>query len=185
MIWSFFGRALKNGHCPKASSSRHGQRNADAKLHKKKAGTTTPYSKSGWRLPTTPKTQEPLSLASATRKKNYARKNTIMGASAPYPRKLWQSLPISAIMQAGDMTMATMNVSLPDPMKGWVEDQAQSGRYSNASDYVRDLIRRDQERAAKIAQMQRLVDEARGSGISKRSLADIRHAAQQQVGVEI
>ena len=81
--------------------------------------------------------------------------------------------------------MATMNVSLPDPMKGWVEDQAQSGRYSNASDYVRDLIRRDQERAAKIAQMQRLVDEARASGISKRSLADIRHAAQQQVGVEI
>ena len=81
--------------------------------------------------------------------------------------------------------MATMNVSLPDPMKGWVEDQAQSGRYSNASDYVRDLIRRDQERAAKIAQMQRLVDEARASGISKRSLAEIRDEARQQAGVEI
>ena len=42
--------------------------------------------------------------------------------------------------------MATMNVSLPDPMKNWVETQAKSGRYGNASDYVRDLIRRDQER---------------------------------------
>lgn len=41
--------------------------------------------------------------------------------------------------------MATMNVSLPDPMKDWVEAQAQTGRYSNASDYVRDLIRRDQD----------------------------------------
>ena len=49
--------------------------------------------------------------------------------------------------------MATMNVSLPDPMKHWVEAQARTGRYSNASDYVRDLIRRDQERTAQIAQL--------------------------------
>ena len=47
--------------------------------------------------------------------------------------------------------MATMNVSLPDQMKDWVEAQAQTGRYANSSDYVRDLIRKDQERAAKIA----------------------------------
>ena len=40
--------------------------------------------------------------------------------------------------------MGTMNISLPDPMKSWVEDQAKSGRYANSSDYVRDLIRRDQ-----------------------------------------
>lgn len=37
--------------------------------------------------------------------------------------------------------MASMIVSLPDPMKDWVEAQARTGRYSNASDYVRDLIR--------------------------------------------
>ncbi len=37
--------------------------------------------------------------------------------------------------------MATMNVSLPDPMKEWVEEQVGGGLYSNASDYVRDLIR--------------------------------------------
>lgn len=40
--------------------------------------------------------------------------------------------------------MATMNVSLPDAMKDWVESQTRTGRYGNASDYVRDLIRRDQ-----------------------------------------
>ena len=60
--------------------------------------------------------------------------------------------------------MATMNVSLPEPMKGWVEDQTRSGRYSNASDYVRDLIRRDQERAAGIAELQKLIDEGLQSG---------------------
>lgn len=54
-------------------------------------------------------------------------------------------------------------------MKEWVEAQSKTGRYSNASDYVRDLIRRDQERGEKIAAMQRLVDEGLQSGIGDRS----------------
>lgn len=62
--------------------------------------------------------------------------------------------------------MATMNISLPDQMKTWVEQQSADGRYSNSSDYVRDLIRRDQIRAEQIAHMQRLVDEAYASGVS-------------------
>ncbi|AYM61602.1 putative transcriptional regulator, CopG/Arc/MetJ family [Agrobacterium sp. ATCC 31749] len=65
--------------------------------------------------------------------------------------------------------MVTMNISLPEPMKEWVEAQSKTGRYSNASDYVRDLIRRDQERGEKIAAMQRLVDEGLQSGIGDRS----------------
>lgn len=63
--------------------------------------------------------------------------------------------------------MATMNVSLPDPMKDWVEGQAKSGRYSNASDYVRDLIRRDQDRHAAVTELQALVDEGLASGTAQ------------------
>ena len=73
--------------------------------------------------------------------------------------------------------MATMNVSLPDAMKAWVEAQAESGRFSNASDYVRDLIRRDQDRQAKIDNMQRLVTEAIESGEGARTLNELRAAA--------
>lgn len=62
--------------------------------------------------------------------------------------------------------MATMNISLPDPMKNWVEAQARSGRYSNASDYVRDLIRRDQERAAQIARLQTAITGGIESGVA-------------------
>ncbi|MFJ1307550.1 type II toxin-antitoxin system ParD family antitoxin [Agrobacterium sp. P15N1-A] len=65
--------------------------------------------------------------------------------------------------------MATMNISLPAPMKEWVEAQSRTGRYSNASDYVRDLIRKDQERGEKIAAMQRFVDEGFQSGVGHRS----------------
>ncbi|WP_311770253.1 type II toxin-antitoxin system ParD family antitoxin [Sphingomonas endophytica] len=69
--------------------------------------------------------------------------------------------------------MATMNISLPDAMKDWVEQQAATGRYSNSSDVVRDLIRREQVRAEKIANMQRLVDEGRASGVSARSFEQV------------
>ena len=62
--------------------------------------------------------------------------------------------------------MATMNVSLPDAMKAWVEEQVQTGRYGNSSDYVRDLVRRDQERAEAREKLQQMVDEALASGIS-------------------
>ncbi|MDZ5450755.1 MULTISPECIES: type II toxin-antitoxin system ParD family antitoxin [Labrys] len=65
--------------------------------------------------------------------------------------------------------MATMNVSLPDPMKDWVEAQTRTGRYANASDYVRDLIRKDQERNDKIAAMQQFVDDGLKSDIGSRS----------------
>lgn len=69
--------------------------------------------------------------------------------------------------------MATMNISLPDQMKAWVEAQSADGRYANSSDYVRDLIRREQIRAEKIANMQRLVDEAYASGFSDKSVDEI------------
>jgi len=79
--------------------------------------------------------------------------------------------------------MATMNVSLPDAMKAWVEGQSDSGRYSNASDYVRDLIRRDQERAAKIEAMQRLIDGGMASGVSERSVEEVLAEARRRAGL--
>lgn len=60
--------------------------------------------------------------------------------------------------------MGTMNISLPDPMKAWVEDQARSGRYANSSDYVRDLIRRDRLRLEAIMELQAAIDAGLASG---------------------
>lgn len=60
--------------------------------------------------------------------------------------------------------MGTMNISLPDPMKSWVEEQAKTGRYANTSDYVRDLIRRDRARREAIAEIQAAVDAGLSSG---------------------
>ena len=42
--------------------------------------------------------------------------------------------------------MSTMNVSLPDELKSYVDDQVGGGAYGSTSEYVRDLIRRDMDR---------------------------------------
>jgi len=63
--------------------------------------------------------------------------------------------------------MATMNISLPDPMRNWVQDRVSEGQYASGSDYVRDLIRQDQSRRAKIEAMQQAVTEGLESGTAK------------------
>ena len=44
--------------------------------------------------------------------------------------------------------MTTMNISLPDVMKEFIDTQVQERGYSTSSEYVRDLIRKDQVRQA-------------------------------------
>ncbi len=39
--------------------------------------------------------------------------------------------------------MPTLNVSLPEQLKSWIMQQIEAGKYSSASDYLRDLIRED------------------------------------------
>ncbi|AFK54800.1 type II toxin-antitoxin system ParD family antitoxin [Tistrella mobilis] len=81
------------------------------------------------------------------------------------------------------MAMATMNVSVTDQMKIWVEGQVESGRYGNASDYIRDLIRRDQERRAALADIQRLIDEGLASGSSGLSMQDVLTEARRRAAL--
>ncbi|HEX8625581.1 MAG TPA: type II toxin-antitoxin system ParD family antitoxin [Allosphingosinicella sp.] len=74
--------------------------------------------------------------------------------------------------------MAQMNVSIPDKLKGWAEQRVAEGRYSSTSDYIRDLVRRDQEREEKLSRLQSAIDEGRASGVSDRDpfdyLAELR-----------
>ncbi|HAY06705.1 MAG TPA: type II toxin-antitoxin system ParD family antitoxin [Hyphomonas sp.] len=60
--------------------------------------------------------------------------------------------------------MATMNISLPDQMKAWVEAQSADGKYANSSDLIRDLIRREQIKQEKIAALNEKIEEAYASG---------------------
>lgn len=73
--------------------------------------------------------------------------------------------------------MTTMTVSVPDPMKNWVQGQVETGKYANASDYVRNLIRRDQE---KIEVLRRTLLEGERSGVSRRKVEDIMNDVKKR-----
>jgi antitoxin ParD1/3/4 len=59
--------------------------------------------------------------------------------------------------------MQTMNISLPDPMKEYVEERVSAGAYSSASEYVRELVRADQKRHAK-EELEQILLNAMNSG---------------------
>ncbi len=44
------------------------------------------------------------------------------------------------------MAMTSLNISLPEALKNYVEGQVASGDWGTPSEYVRELIRRDKER---------------------------------------
>jgi antitoxin ParD1/3/4 len=69
--------------------------------------------------------------------------------------------------------MATMNVSLPDKMKEWVESKVERGRYANVSDFMRDLIRKEQEREAFVREIDLAVEEGIASGFMPYSREEI------------
>jgi antitoxin ParD1/3/4 len=59
--------------------------------------------------------------------------------------------------------MVTMNISLPDPLKEFVDAQVQEQGYSTSSEYIRELIRNDQVRRAE-QRLTALILEGLGSG---------------------
>ena len=44
--------------------------------------------------------------------------------------------------------METVNISLPEAVKQFVEEQVSAGVYSSVSDYIRTLVQEDQKRKA-------------------------------------
>lgn len=73
--------------------------------------------------------------------------------------------------------MATIRktITLTDAQDDWIKAQVVSGDYTNDSEYLRDLIRREQERASAL---NAAIDEGIASGPSERSLDEIWSAAE-------
>lgn len=42
--------------------------------------------------------------------------------------------------------MSTMNISLPETLKSFIDSQVSDGNYGSSSEYLRDLLRKEQDR---------------------------------------
>ena len=58
---------------------------------------------------------------------------------------------------------STMNIALPDAMRAYVSERVESGQYGNTSEYVRELIRKDQREQAR-ERLRALASEGLASG---------------------
>lgn len=62
--------------------------------------------------------------------------------------------------------MSQLNVSIPPALKNWIDSRVTEGRYSSASDYIRELVRRDQDAAKEeTAWLRGLIAEGLASGV--------------------
>jgi len=73
-----------------------------------------------------------------------------------------------------------MSVSLPERMRGFIRSRVKSGEYHNESEYIRDLVRRDEERLRSDELLLRDLRASEKSGVSERSLSDIARAVKRR-----
>lgn len=55
-------------------------------------------------------------------------------------------------------------ITVTDQQDGWIKAQIEAGHYTNDSEYIRDLIRREQERSAEIESIRAALKEGESSG---------------------
>jgi len=67
----------------------------------------------------------------------------------------------------------------------WIRTQIDSGKYGNDSEYLRELIRLDQEHKNKIAMLRLALIEGEKSGITDRSMADILNDAKERHNISV
>ncbi len=78
------------------------------------------------------------------------------------------------------MTTVRKTITLTDAQDDWIKAQVASGDYTNDSEYFRDLIRREQDKASAL---KAAIDEGVASGPSNRSLDEIWAAAEARYRV--
>ena len=80
--------------------------------------------------------------------------------------------------------MQSMNISLPEPLKQFVDEQIAAGKYSSVSEYVRELIRDDEKRKAEDRLEALLLEglESDESPLTSDDWASIRKDALARVG---
>jgi antitoxin ParD1/3/4 len=79
--------------------------------------------------------------------------------------------------------MATVrkSITFTETLSDWMQSLVASGEYANESEYVRELIRKDREKNAKLKALREAIDEGLKSGVSNRSVADILRSKEAQL----
>lgn len=83
------------------------------------------------------------------------------------------------------MSMQRKTITVTEQQNLWIKSQVNSGQYGNDSEYLRELIRNDQEYKHKIELLRSALIEGENSGVSDRSMADILNEAKKRHGLDV
>jgi antitoxin ParD1/3/4 len=72
-------------------------------------------------------------------------------------------------------------ITLTDKQDEWIKAQIASGDFTNDSEYIRDLVRRDQEQNAKFQALKQAVQEGLDSGESDKTVTDIMEEVEARL----
>lgn len=79
------------------------------------------------------------------------------------------------------MTTVRKTITLTSQQSDWVKSRITAGDFTNDSEYIRDLIRRDQQRSSQIAEIQAAIDEGLSSGpATPLNMEEIKKKARQE-----
>ena len=81
--------------------------------------------------------------------------------------------------------MLRKTITLTDHQNDWVKSQINSGKYGNDSEYIRDLIRADEEKKKEIAFFRAAIIEGEESGIYEGTMDDIWNEAMKRHNIDV
>ncbi|MFP6742643.1 MAG: type II toxin-antitoxin system ParD family antitoxin [Alphaproteobacteria bacterium] len=76
--------------------------------------------------------------------------------------------------------MTRKTITITDQMNDWVKGRIETGKYGNDSEYIRDLIRQDQNSQDGLERLRALLVEGEQNGVSDRSVTDIWNEAESR-----
>ncbi|MER0171775.1 MAG: type II toxin-antitoxin system ParD family antitoxin [Nitrosomonas sp.] len=78
--------------------------------------------------------------------------------------------------------MATIRktITLTDKQDQWIKTQIAAGGFTNGSEYIHDLLRRDQEQNAQFLALKQAIQEGLESGVSNKTVSEIWEEAEQR-----
>ncbi|MEX0731089.1 MAG: type II toxin-antitoxin system ParD family antitoxin [Aquisalimonadaceae bacterium] len=80
------------------------------------------------------------------------------------------------------MSMHRKTITLTEQQDDWVKDQIESGQFGNDSEYIRHLIRRDQQAQERLATLRQALAEGESSGKPKPfDISAIKAAGRKRV----
>ena len=79
------------------------------------------------------------------------------------------------------MTTTRKTITVTDQQDHWIKAQIKAGEFTNDSEYIRDLIRRDQARKAEILAIRSALIEGEESGFSDRTPEDVKQTVQKRL----